>query len=485
MNTTRRGLPLLASLIFLLAARCAAYAASTSKPPNVVIVYADDMGYGDLTLYDAETAKGINTPNIDALAKRGRRFTSFYVAQPICSASRAALLTGCYPNRIGISGALGPNSRIGISSNEMTLAELVKQKGYATAIFGKWHLGSEPQFSPTRHGFDEYFGLPYSNDMWPFHPEAKKGTYPDLPLRDGEKVVALNPDQSQLTTAYTEHAVDFIARNKEKPFFLYVAHSMPHVPLFVSSKFKGKSGHGLYGDVIEEIDWSVGQIVSELRKDRLEENTLFIFTSDNGPWLSYGNHSGSSGKLREGKGTVWEGGVREPCIMAWPGQIPPGTVTDEPSMTIDIFPTIARLIGAKLPDHPIDGKDMWPLISGAPGAKSPQEAYFFYYNANDLLAVRKGDWKLYVPQRYRTLDGRPGGTNGIPTKYEMTRTDLALFNLKDDISETKNVATDHPDIVKDLEILLDQERVKLGDAQKGIKGKENRPPGRIPSPRNK
>jgi arylsulfatase len=297
--------------------------------------------------------------------------------------------------------------------------------------------------------------------------------------------VALNPDQSQLTTAYTEHAVDFIARNKDKPFFLYVAHSMPHVPLFVSSKFKGKSGHGLYGDVIEEIDWSVGQIVSELRKDHLEENTWFIFTSDNGPWLSYGNHSGSSGKLREGKGTVWEGGVREPCIMAWPGHIPPGTVTDEPAMTIDIFPTIARLIGAKLPDHPIDGKDMWPLISAAPGAKSPQEAYFFYYNANDLLAVRKGDWKLYVPQRYRTLDGRPGGTNGIPTKYEMTRTDLALFNLKDDMSETKNVATDHPEIVKNLEALLDQERLKLGDAQKGIKGKENRPPGRIPSPRNK
>lgn len=451
-------------------------APASDAPPNIVLIFADDLGYGDVGVYGA---KGYATPHLDELARQGRRFTSFYAAQPVCSASRAALLTGCYPNRIGIHGALGPKSRVGIGSNEVTLAELVKQKGYATAMFGKWHLGSEAPFLPTRHGFDEYYGLPYSNDMWPFHPEAAKGTYPDLPLIQGENTIASNPDQTQLTRAYTEHAVRFIQRHQKQPFFLYLAHSMPHVPLFASERFQGKSARGLFGDVIEEIDWSVGEVVKALRVAGLERNTLVIFTSDNGPWLSYGDHAGSAGPFREGKGTVWEGGVREPCIMSWPGRIPAGTVCDEPAMTIDIFPTIAGLLGARLPEHPIDGKDIWPLISGQPGAKSPQEAYFFYYHVNELLAVRSGPWKLMVPHSYRSLAGRSGGTNGIPAKYEMLKTERALYNLEKDPGETTDVSTSHPEVVTRLELLMANARAELGDQRTGIKGKGAREPGRV------
>lgn len=451
---------------------------TATRPPNIVIIFLDDAGYADVGCFGA---KGFHTPNLDRLAKMGRRFTSFYVAQPVCSASRAALLTGCYPNRIGLPGALDHNSRIGLHSNEVTIAELVKQKGYATAIFGKWHLGWQPQFSPLRHGFDEFYGLPYSNDMWPFHPEAKKGTYPDLPLLDGEKVAALNPDQSQLTTAYTERAVDFIERNRDQSFFLYLAHSMPHVPLFVSEKFKGHSRQGLYGDVLEELDWSVGRVLGALEKHRLLNDTLVIFSSDNGPWLSYGNHAGSAGRLREGKGTVWEGGVREPCIFSWPGHIPAGTATDQPAMTIDLLPTIAHLIGADLPPHKIDGRNIWPLIAGERDAKSPQEAYLFYYNANDLLAVRQGRWKLYVPQTYRSLNGRTGGTNGVPAKYEMLKTGLALFDLQRDVAEKHNVAARYPEVIDQLQLILERARADLGDDLAGVKGSGRREPGRATS----
>ncbi len=450
--------------------------ATTVRLPNVVIVFLDDAGYADVGVFGA---RGFKTPNLDRLAHGGRRFTSFYVAQPVCTASRAALLTGCYPNRIGLPGAIDHSSRIGISSNEVTIAQMLKQKNYATAVFGKWHLGWQPEFSPLRHGFDEFYGLPYSNDMWPNHPEARKGTYPDLPLFDGENIVALNPDQSRLSTAYTERAVQFIERNRERPFFLYLAHSMPHVPLFVSDKFKGKARSGLYGDVMEELDWSVGEIIAALQRNKLDRDTFFVFTSDNGPWLSYGNHSGSPGRLREGKGTVWEGGVRVPCIMSWPGRIPARTVTAEPAMTIDLLPTIAYLTGAELPLHKIDGINIWPLIAGERGAKSPQEAYFFYYNANDLLAVRQGRWKLYVPQEYRSLNGRPGGTNGIPSKYVMLKTDLALYDLEKDVGENKNVAAKHPEVVTRLQALLEKERAELGDNLTGVKGTGRREPGRV------
>ncbi len=282
-----------------------------------MIIFADDMGYADISPYGAKN----RTPNLARMAKEGVRFTDFYVAQPVCSASRAALLTGCYPNRIGILGALNPYSKEGIHSNELTLAEVLKTRGYATAIYGKWHLGYQPQFLPTRHGFDDYFGLPYSNDMWPKHP-APTRPYPPLPLIEGERTIETDPDQRQLTTWYTQRAVKFIEKNRNQPFFLYVPHNMPHVPLFVSSQHQGKSKRGLYGDVIQELDWSVGEILKSLKKHGLDERTLVIFASDNGPWLLYGDHAGSAGPFREGKATTFEGGVRVPCIMRWPTQIP-------------------------------------------------------------------------------------------------------------------------------------------------------------------
>ncbi len=455
--------------------------AAANQPPNIVIIFMDDMGYADIGPFGAT---GYKTPNLDRLAKEGRRFTQFYVAQAVCSASRAALLTGCYPNRIGISGALGPSSKIGISADEMTLAELVKQRDYATAIYGKWHLGVQPEFLPTRHGFDEYYGLPYSNDMWPYHPESKPGTWPDLPLYEGEKVVnpAVQPDdQAQLTRRYTNRAVDFIRQNARKPFFLYLAHSMPHVPLFVSKRFEGKSNKGLFGDVIMEIDWSVGEIMQALDRAKVAENTLVIFTSDNGPWLSYGAHAGSAFPLREGKGTSWEGGVRVPCIMRWPGRIPADTASNIPIMTIDLFPTIANLLAAKLPNHEIDGMDVWPIISGDPDAVNPHRNYFFYYNQNDLEAMLSGDgrWKLVMPHKYRTLDGRTGGFGGMPVKYSSADTMFELYDLSTDVAEAKDVANDYPTILSDMVTIANEMRKKLGDNLTRTTGNAVRPPGRV------
>jgi len=419
--------------------------ATKGRKPNIVIIFTDDQGYADVGCFGTE---GFETPNLDEMAAQGIKFTSFYVAQAVCGASRAALLTGCYPNRIGLLGAPSHRSTHGIHENEVTIAELLKPRGYVTAIYGKWHLGHHPKFLPTRHGFDEYFGLPYSNDMWPYHPE-RPGSYPPLPLIEGEKIIEHNPDQSKLTTWYTERAVRFIEKNKDRPFFLYVPHSMPHVPLHVSDKFKGRSKQGIYGDVIMEIDWSVGQILSTIERLDLDDRTLVIFTSDNGPWLSYGDHAGSAEPLREGKGTTLEGGPRVPCIMRWPGKMPAGTVCDEPVMTIDILPTVARLVGAELPKHKIDGEDIWPLMSGDPNAKSPHEALYFYWG-NNLQAVRSGRWKLHFPHNYRTLAGRPGGSRGKPARYSQARTGVALFDLENDIGEKRNVAAKHPEVVNRL-----------------------------------
>jgi arylsulfatase A len=444
--------------------------------PNVVIIFTDDQGYADVGVYGA---KGFKTPNLDRLAQEGIRFTDFYVAQAVCSASRAALLTGCYPNRIGIHGALGPNSQHGLHPDEMTVAELVKSRGYATAIFGKWHLGHHPEFLPLRHGFDEFFGIPYSNDMWPFHPEAAPGTYPDLPLIEGEKVLELNPDQRQLTRRFTERSVQFIARNRDRPFLLYLAHPMPHVPLFVSSAFEGSSGSGLYGDVMQELDWSVGEILDALRRHRLDRRTLVVFLSDNGPWLSYGDHAGSADPLREGKGTTWDGGVRVPALMRWPGRIPAGTVCREPAMSIDLLPTIARLTGAQLPARRIDGRDIWPLVAGDPGARSPHEAYFFYYHVNELHAVRSERWKLVLPHTYRTLDGRPGGTGGMPVKYGSAKAGLELYDLELDPGEAVNLAEAHPEVVTRLLDLAELVREDLGDSLTGRAGSNRREPGRL------
>lgn len=460
-----------------------ALAEEASTPPNVVVIFIDDMGYADIGPFGA---KGYETPHLDRMANEGRIFTDFYVTQAVCSASRAGLLTGCYNNRVGILGALGPGSKIGINDDEVTLAEICKQKNYATACYGKWHLGHHKKFLPMQHGFDDYFGLPYSNDMWPYHPnvlhlpmEQRLKRWPHLPLIDGNEVV--NPkvtgeDQEQLTTQYTERAVQFIESNKDKPFFLYVPHSMVHVPLYVSEKFKGKSDRGLFGDVMMEVDWSVGQILNTLREHQLDKNTLVIFTADNGPWLSYGDHAGSAGPLREGKGTMFDGGCRESTLMWWPGKIPAGTKCTTPAMTIDILPTVAHLIDAKLPNHKIDGKNIWPLINGEQNAKSPHEAYFFYYG-RQLQAVRMGKWKLHFPHGYRTMAGKPGGTGGIPTKYSSGTIGLSLFNLETDIGETTDVKDKHPDIVAKMQKLAEAMRKDLGDNKR--QGTGNRPPGRI------
>lgn len=463
-------------LLTLIALLITATHTFAQRLPNIVIIFIDDLGYADIGPFGA---KGYKTPNLNRMAKEGIRFTDFYVAQAVCSASRTALLTGCYPNRLGLHGALGPNAKHGISDNETTIAEVLKTKGYATAIYGKWHLGHHPQFLPTRHGFDEYFGLPYSNDMWPKHPEAKAGTYPDLPLIEGDKVVQLMPDQSQLTRQYTERAVKFIEQNKAKPFFLYLPHAMVHVPLFVGERFKGSSKSGLFGDVVQEVDWSVGEILDALKKHKLDNDTLVIFTSDNGPWLSYGEHAGSSGPLREGKGTAWEGGVRVPFIARWPGRIPAGRVNHQPAMTIDLLPTIAKLVNADLPKHKIDGLDIWPLLNGDPKARNPHEAYFFYYHTNELQAVRSGPWKLILPHTYRTLGQQPKAKGGLPIKYSNVKVGLELYDLATDAGETRNVADQHPDVVQRLAALAEQAREDMGDSLTRRVGKGVREPGRL------
>lgn len=451
----------------------------SAAPPNVVIIFADDLGYTDLGCFGAT---GWKTPNIDRIAQDGVKFTDFHVAQPVCSASRAALLTGCYSNRIGIHGALGPQAKVGISDSEMTLAQLVKQKGYATAAIGKWHLGHHPQFLPTRHGFDSYLGLPYSNDMWPHRADALKANYPPLPLFDNDKVI--NPDvtaadQAKLTQQYTERAVKFIGESHTKPFLLYMAHTFPHVPLFVGDKFKGSSKQGTYGDVIQEIDWSVGEVLAALKKHKVEDNTLVIFTSDNGPWLNYGNHAGTKGTLREGKGTVWEGGVRVPFVAKWPGKIPAGSLQTEPAVTIDLFPTIAKLINAELPKHGVDGKDILPLLTCQPGAKNPHEFYAHYYNANELHAVRSGKWKLMLPHTSRTVNGQELGRDGKPGKYVPEKVELGLYDLDADIGETKNVAEANPDVVKRLLGYAERARADMGDALTKRKGANTREPGKV------
>lgn len=464
---------LLLCILVLLTATTFVAAADRTSTPNIVLIFCDDLGYGDLGCYGAQ---GYATPNLDRLAAEGVRFTRFYTAQPVCSASRAALLTGCYPNRIGIAGALGPKAENGIAEGETTIAEMLKVRGYATAIFGKWHLGHLPQYLPTRHGFDEYFGLPYSNDMWPLHPDYlpanpgepnRKEGYPDLPLLDGEQVKiaeVTSTEQRQLTTWYTEHAVDFIDRHHNRPFFLYVPHAMVHVPLHVSDKFAGKSARGLFGDVMQEVDWSVGEILAALKRHNLDDDTLVIFTSDNGPWLSYGEHAGSAGGLREGKGTVWEGGVREPFLARWPKHIPANCVCKQPAMTIDLLPTIAHLTGAKLPPLPIDGLDITPLLIDPEHAETPHDGLYFYYNDNELQAVMRGRWKLYLPHTYRTLAGREGRDDGRPIAYEQrTIESPELYDLQADFAETKNVAKDHADIVEQMLAIAEKARAELGD----------------------
>lgn len=448
-------------------------AAAPRRTPNFIIIFCDDMGYADIGPFGAE---GYQTPHLDRMAREGTVFTDFHVGRSVCSPSRACLMTGCYPVRVGVPGNFGPSSKTGLNPDEVTVAEIAKQKGYATAMYGKWHLGHLPKFLPIRQGFDEWFGLPYSNDMWPYHPE-KRYRFPDLPLMEGEKVInpAVQPkDQVHLTTWYTERTVKFIEQNKDRPFLIYLAHAMPHVPLFVSDKYRGKTERGLFGDVIAEIDWGVGQILDALKKNGIDENTMVIFTSDNGPWLLYGDHAGSATPLREGKGTCFEGGFRVPCVMRWPGSIPAGRRCGEMTASMDVLPTIAALVGADLPKNRIiDGKDIRPLLFGRPGAKSPHEV-FYYYNGTNLAAVRSGQWKMVFPHKY----GHPSpGTGGRPGTRGQRPIELSLFDLDADVGETTNVADKYPEIAKRLQSLAEKAREDLGDGKR--RGKNQRPVGRL------
>jgi len=434
-----------------------------SKTPNFIVIFTDDQGYEDIGCFGSPKIK---TPNLDKLAAEGRKFTSFYSANSVCSPSRAALMTGCYPTRVSVPGVLFPRHKEGLNPDEITIAELLKTKGYATSCIGKWHIGHKPKFLPTRQGFDSYFGIPYSNDMT-IDPEAKLAA--DIILREGftldriknekpkknlvplmrnEEVIEYPCDQTTLTKRYTEEAVRFIEKNEDKPFFLYIPHTMPHIPLFASKNFKGKSERGPYGDTIEEIDWSVGEIMKTLRENNLDENTLVIYTSDNGPWKLKEGRGGSAYPLRGYKFQTYEGGMRVPCIMSWKGKIPSGTVCDEIGATIDLLPTFANLAGAKIPDDRIiDGKNIWPIISGKEGALSPHDIYY-YYKGNRLESARQGKWKI-----------RRSGKKSQSVE---------LYNLEDDISESKNLSPKNPELIEVMLKKMDKFDKDLKSSQRPI-----------------
>lgn len=455
------------------------------SPPNIVIIFMDDMGYADPECYG-----GIpyHTPHINALAAQGMRFTNYYAAQAVCSASRAGLLTGCYPNRIGLFGALFPASEIALNNDEETIAELLKQKGYTTGMAGKWHLGQKEPYLPLQQGFDEYFGLPYSNDMWPVDYDGKpvnathaKFRFPPLPLIEGNKKIReikTLEDQAELTRLYTERAVEFIKRNNTKPFFYYLAHTMPHVPIAASGKFKDKSKNGLFADVIEEIDWSVGEVIKALDENHLSDNTLVIFTSDNGPWLSYGNHAGSTGGFREGKGTVWEGGVRVPCIMRWKNKIAEGSICNNIVAALDILPTLVTICKANKPVRKIDGVNILPLILQQPGA-NPRDEFVYYYDVNSLKAVRKGIWKLVLPHVSQTYKKTLPGKDGWPGKILSDTVKLSLYDLSTDPGETLDRKDMNPDVVTELTALADKYRNELGDNLTQKKGVAVRPAAKV------
>ncbi|MGC9328321.1 MAG: sulfatase family protein, partial [Candidatus Hinthialibacter sp.] len=440
------------------------FSAESSSKPNFVIIYLDDSGWADFKPFGKPV---YDTPNVNQLAKEGCRFNNFYVTQAVCSASRASLLSGCYPGRTKVFGAHGPEAR-GLDPRFATLGEVLQSAGYKTAVFGKWHIGDQPETRPPARGFDESCGLMYSNDMWEFHPENPEhwGKFPLRFWENGQVTIErVTPEhQCHLTTWYTEHAVDFINRQKDAPFFLYVPHSMPHVPLFCSDKFKGKSGVGLYGDVMMEIDWSVGEIVKALQDNGLEENTMIIFSSDNGPWISYGNHAGST-PFREAKGTSFDGGTRSACIMKYPGKIKAGSSSTQTFCTIDILPTLAKLAGAKLPDNPIDGKNVWDLIINKPDAKNPQRYYPFSIGGN-FQGVISGDghWKLHLPHNYRTLV--KAGLDGEAGKYENIKTELTLFDMRTDPFETINVIDQYPQMAKRLMRYAEDHKKKFYPDQK-------------------
>ncbi len=429
---------ILAILVSFVTFGCSKPENSPAEKPNIVIIFCDDLGYGDLTSYGHPTIK---TPNLDRMVNEGMKFTNFYSGSPACTASRYALLTGRYPIRSGFGWVLVPSSPRGMHPQEITLAEGMKQAGYSTAMFGKWHLGvTKTEYMPLQNGFDEFLGLPYSNDMIP--PKWK-----DIPLIDGNDTIEHNPDQTKLTKAYTERAVDFIKRKKNEPFFLYVPYAMPHVPLMPGDDFNN-SERGKYGDVVEEIDWGVGEIMKTLKAQGIAENTLVFFTSDNGPWIIKNEQGGSSGLLRDGKGSTWEGGMRVPGIAWWPGTIKEGTIQMERASTLDLYHTAFELTGQKAPsDRTVDGRNIMPLLEG--GKTEDIKPYFYYGLNNKLMAVRKGPWKLHIETYSQT--GKDYFNGKLPL----------LFNLSIDPSEQYEVSDDNPDIVAELQQLISSHQKRV------------------------
>ena len=429
--------------------------AAKPESPNIVVIFCDDLGYGDLSCFGHPTIK---TPNLDRMATEGVRLTQFYSASPVCTPSRAALMTGRLPIRSGMCSdkrrVLFPDSGGGIPASEVTLAEGLKKQGYATACVGKWHLGHLPQFLPTSNGFDSYFGIPYSNDMDRVN-DAPRGRdsfwnpkveYWNVPLMRDLEIAERPADQTTITRRYAEEAVSFIRKNKDEKFFLYLPHSLPHVPLFLSKEFEGKSLRGLYGDVIEEIDWSVGQVLQTLRDLKLDQKTIVWFTSDNGPWLTFNDHGGSAGLLREGKGTTWDGGMREPSICWWPGTIPAGQVSAELGTTMDIYSTSLALAGAELEkDRIVDGYDLTESLKG--NSKSPRKMVY-YYRGTRLMALRKGPWKAH----FATQESYTG--NNRLNEHDPP----VLYNLEVDPSEKWDVAAQHPEVIAEIKAAADAHR---------------------------
>lgn len=449
-------------LIFLFLTSQVIFTSCTSeeeKQPNVVIIFLDDSGWADFKPFGNPEYL---TPNVQQLAAEGCRFNNFYVPQAICSASRAALLSGCYPGRTKIFGAHPPEA-FGLDPQYKIISEVLKGNGYTTGYFGKWHIGDQPETRPPSRGFDESAGLMYSNDMWEFHPENPQywGQWPLRFWENGEVKIerVTEKEQKMLTTWYTEKAVDFISRNKENPFFLYVPHSMPHVPIFCSEKFEGKSGVGLYGDVMMEIDWSIGEIMKALKNNDLEENTLVVFTSDNGPWVSYGNHAGKT-PYREAKGTGFDGGIRSACIMKYPKEIKENSSSTQAICTVDLLPTIASLTGSQLPGYEIDGKNVWEIITGKSDASNPHD-YYPFSTGRTFEGVISGDgnWKLHLPHKYRTLV--EPGMDGAAGKYRIDSIGLSLFDMANDPYETTNVIEENKEIADKLIQLAEQHKEKF------------------------